>query len=159
MVRDSAQDERARVFLGFTSNLISSGLRDIIRFLTQHQHVSVLVTTAGGIEEDLIKCLGKTYLAPQGSFSAVSGSELRKSGLNRIGNLIVPNDNYCRFEDWVLPILDRMRDEQETMGTKWTPSKVIERLGIEINDESSVLYWAAKHKIPVFCPALTDGCE
>ncbi|KAG0147687.1 hypothetical protein CROQUDRAFT_132431 [Cronartium quercuum f. sp. fusiforme G11] len=157
VTRDSESDQRARVFLGFTSNLISSGLREIIRFLVQHQHVSVLVTTAGGIEEDVIKCLGQTYLTPQASFNPTSGAELRKSGLNRIGNLIVPNENYCKFEDWVLPVLDRMRDEQERLGTKWTPTKVIERLGLEINDERSVLYWAAKNKIPVFCPALTDG--
>jgi deoxyhypusine synthase len=39
----------------------------------------------------------------------------------------------------------------------WTPSKVIARLGKEINDESSVLYWAYKNDIPIFCPALTDG--
>lgn len=32
----------------------------------------------------------------------------------RIGNLLVPNDNYCKFEDWLMPILDQMVDEQET---------------------------------------------
>lgn len=42
-------------------------------------------------------------------------------------------------------------------GTLWTPSKVIARLGEEINNEESIYYWAAKNKIPVFCPALTDG--
>lgn len=31
------------------------------------------------------------------------------------------------------------------------------RLGERINDESSIYYWAAKNKIPVFSPALTDG--
>lgn len=31
------------------------------------------------------------------------------------------------------------------------------RLGERINDSSSIYYWAAKNKIPVFSPALTDG--
>ncbi len=35
-------------------------------------------------------------------------------GRNRIGNLVVPNDNYCKFEDWVMPILDKMVEEQKT---------------------------------------------
>jgi hypothetical protein len=35
--------------------------------------------------------------------------------LNRIGNLLVPNDNYCKFEDWVMPLLDQMVHEQETL--------------------------------------------
>jgi len=145
---------KATVFLGYTSNLISSGLREVILFLVKHKYVSALVTTAGGIEEDIIKCLGPTYL---GDFH-LPGASLREQGLNRIGNLIVPNDNYCKFEDWVIPILDKMRDEQgDSVSNAWSPSKVIERLGREINDERSVLYWASKNDIPVFCPALTDG--
>lgn len=124
----------------------------------QHKHVSAIVTTAGGVEEDLIKCLAPTYL---GSFSA-PGAALRSKGMNRIGNLVVPNSNYCAFEDWVVPILDRLLGEQEASKaasepTHWTPSKVIHRLGKEINDERSVCYWAWKNDIPVFCPALTDG--
>uniref|UniRef100_A0A8C3BN07 Deoxyhypusine synthase n=1 Tax=Cairina moschata TaxID=8855 RepID=A0A8C3BN07_CAIMO len=112
------------IFLGFTSNLISSGVRETIRYLVQRGMVDVLVTTAGGVEEDLIKCLAPTYI---GDFS-LRGRDLRQNGINRIGNLLVPNDNYCKFEDWLMPILDQMVDEQET-----------------------------QNKIPVLSPALTDG--
>ncbi|XP_043691302.1 deoxyhypusine synthase isoform X2 [Telopea speciosissima] len=115
--------------------------------------VDVVVTTAGGIEEDLIKCLAPTY---KGDFS-LPGAYLRSKGLNRTGNLLVPNDNYCKFEDWILPIFDRMLEEQSTENILWTPSKVIARLGKEINDQSSYLYWAYKNNVPVFCPGLTDG--
>ena len=165
-------DARTTIFLGYTSNLVSSGLRDVIRYLVQHNHVSAIVTTAGGVEEDLIKCLGPTYL---GSFS-MSGATLREAGLNRIGNLLVPNDNYCKFEDWVVPILDRLLQEQDAErsailkrnATKsdpmeyeppfvWTPSSITARLGAELNDDSSILTWASRNSIPVFCPALTDG--
>ncbi|XP_020196793.1 deoxyhypusine synthase [Aegilops tauschii subsp. strangulata] len=143
---------KCKIFLGFTSNLVSSGIRDVIRFLVQHHMVDVIVTSAGGIEEDLIKCLGPTY---RGDFS-LPGALLRSKGLNRIGNLLLPNDNYCKFEKWIMPVLDQMLLEQSTKNV-WTPSKVIGRLGKEINDESSYLYWAHKNNIPVYCPALTDG--
>ncbi|BAT08126.1 Os09g0421100 [Oryza sativa Japonica Group] len=91
---------KCKIFLGFTSNLVSSGIRDVVRFLVQHHMVDVIVTTAGGIEEDLIKCLAPTY---RGDFS-LPGTLLRSKGLNRIGNLLVPNDNYCKFENWIMPI-------------------------------------------------------
>lgn len=137
---------------------MSSGLRETLRYLVQHKHVSAIVTTAGGVEEDLIKCLAPTYL---GSFASI-GSQLREKGMNRIGNLIVPNSNYCAFEDWVVPILDKMLEEQEASRTTadplmWTPSAVIQRLGKEIDNEASICYWAYKNDIPIFCPALTDG--
>ncbi|XP_003705705.1 deoxyhypusine synthase [Megachile rotundata] len=141
------------VFLGYTSNMASCGIRDTIRFLVQHKMVDCIVTTAGGVEEDLIKCLAPTYI---GDFH-LQGKNLREHGLNRIGNLLVPNDNYCKFEDWVMPRLDAMLAEQKEKGTLWTPSKVIAKLGEEINNEESIYYWAAKNKIPVFSPALTDG--
>ncbi|ETN46119.1 deoxyhypusine synthase [Cyphellophora europaea CBS 101466] len=157
--KDPETGEKTTIFLGYTSNMISSGLRDTFRYLVQHRHVSAIVTTAGGVEEDFIKCLAPTFL---GSFST-SGAALRAKGMNRIGNLFVPNNNYCAFEDWLIPILDTMLEEQEAAfkdsGERftWTPSRVIHRLGKEINNEESVYYWAYKNDIPVFCPALTDG--
>jgi len=144
---------RSRIFLGYTSNQISCGQREIIRFLVQHSMVDVIVTTAGGIEEDIIKCLRPTYL---GDFR-LKGKDLRSKGLNRIGNLIVPNQNYCDFEDWFTPLLTKMYNEQQENNITWTPSKLIHRLGKEINNEESVLYWAYKNNIPIFCPAITDG--
>ena len=82
----------------------------------------------------------------------------------RIGNLLVPNNNYVKFEEWLMPILDKLLEEQNKNGVVWTPSKIIhrldlsvifilireyvsyfcDRLGLEINDESSIYYWAAK---------------
>ena len=167
---------RCTIFLGYTSNLISSGVRETIRFLVQHRLVDCVVTTAGGVEEDLVKCLRPTYV---GDF-ALDGKRLRQSGVNRIGNLLVPNENYVAFEEWIHPILDAMLREQSAgggeggggggegegeggggsgsgSGVRWTPSRMIDRLGKEIGDERSVYYWCHRNGIPVFCPALTDG--
>ncbi|CAI4051683.1 hypothetical protein N7582_005261 [Saccharomyces uvarum] len=161
--------QKTTIFMGYTSNLISSGVRETLRYLVQHKMVDAIVTSAGGVEEDLIKCLAPTYM---GEF-ALKGKALRDQGMNRIGNLLVPNDNYCKFEEWIVPVLDKMLEEQDEYVKKhgvdcldanqdvdspiWTPSKMIDRFGKEINDESSVLYWAHKNKIPIFCPSLTDG--
>ncbi|KAI8911372.1 DHS-like NAD/FAD-binding domain-containing protein [Powellomyces hirtus] len=147
------QNVKCKIFLGYTSNLVSSGLREVIRYLVEHRMVDCIVASAGGVEEDFIKCLGSTYV---GAFS-LPGVELRRKGLNRIGNLLVPNDNYCKFEDWVMPVLDQMLEEQKNDGIVWTPSKMIHRLGKAIDNPESIYYWAYKNDIPVYCPALTDG--
>ncbi|CAF1281558.1 unnamed protein product [Rotaria sordida] len=149
---DTMLETNSIIFFGYTSNLVSSGCRDIIRYLCQHKLIHVIVTTAGGIEEDLIKCLAPTYV---GEFT-LNGQNLRANGINRIGNLLVPNDNYCKFEDWLMPILDRIVNENFN-NCILTPSKLIEILGNEINNEESIYYWCSKNHIPVFCPAITDG--
>lgn len=99
-----------------------------------------MVTTCGAIEEDIMKCLNPTYM---GSFH-LSGKELRQKGLNRIGNTIVPNRNYCDFETWMEPVLAQMLKEQRENGTIWSPSAMIKRFGREINNPESVWYWCYK---------------
>ena len=47
--------------------------------------------------------------------------------MTRIGNLLVPNNNYVKFEEWLMPILDKMLEEQKNNGVVWTPSKIIHR--------------------------------
>lgn len=54
---------RCKLFLGFTSNLMSSGVREQLRYLAQHSMVDVMVTTAGGIEEDFIKVYSNRHCA------------------------------------------------------------------------------------------------
>lgn len=39
------------IFLGYTSNIVSSGLRETIRFLVQHKMIDCIVATAGEREE------------------------------------------------------------------------------------------------------------
>jgi len=151
--KDNGVKTACTIFLGYTSNMASCGVRDTLRYLVQHNMVDCIVTSAGGVEEDFIKCMAPTYL---GDFS-LPGRELRDRGINRIGNLLVPNNNYVKFEEWLMPILNRLLDEQQASGVVWTPSKIIHRLGQEIDNPESIYYWAAKNNIPVLSPALTDG--
>jgi deoxyhypusine synthase len=83
--------------------------------------------------------MAPTYV---GSFY-LPGKALRMKGQNRIGNMLVPNNNYCAFEEFMMPLLDEMLQEQEGQGVNWTPSRIIARLGERINSEDSVYYWYA----------------
>jgi deoxyhypusine synthase len=145
--------EKCTIFLGYTSNMVTSGLRDIFRYLVEHKFVDVIVTTAGGIEEDIIKCF-KPFLL--GDFNA-KGSELRDKGINRTGNIFIPNSRYCKFEDFLLPILKDLSKEQKENNKITSTGDLIHLLGKEINNKESIYYWAYKNDIPVFCPAITDG--
>ncbi len=145
--------KNVRIFFGYTSNMISSGLRDVIRYLVEHKLVDVLVTTAGGVEEDIIKTMKPFIL---GDFRA-DGAKLREKGINRTGNIFVPNDRYIAFESFFQPILKELLDKQRNTGKIISPSEIIALFGKKIDNKESIYYWAHKNKIPVFCPALMDG--
>src|SRR3989338_3033810 len=98
------------IYLGYTSNMVTSGLRDVFRYLAEHKMVDIIVTTAGGVEEDIIKCIEPFLL---GNFEE-SGAKLREQGINRTGNIFVPNSRYCRFEEFMMPLFRKMLEEQKT---------------------------------------------
>jgi deoxyhypusine synthase len=146
-------ESKSKIFLGYTSSMVSSGLRDIFRYLVENKKVDVCVTTGGGVEEDIIKCLGDFFI---GDFKA-SGEKLRNEAINRIGNIFVPNSRYTKFEEFMQPILEELYSLQKKSGKIITPSDLIWKLGEKINNKKSICYWAWKNKIKIYCPTILDG--
>lgn len=144
--------EKATIFLSYTSNMVSSGNREIIKYLVKHKKVAVLITSAGGVEEDIIKALKPFVL---GQFEA-PGRMLFEHGVNRTGNIFVPNDRFAYFDKFMQDVFEKIYAEQKK-GKIFSPSDICRELGLTINDENSILYWAAKNNIPVFCPGIIDG--
>lgn len=146
--------EKVKIYLTFTSNMISSGIRDIICYLVKHKLVDVLVTSAGGIEEDIMKIFAPFKI---GHFDATAKS-MYDNGIFRIGNIFVPNDRYAHYELFIDPLLETMYTEKKI----WSTNEFIARVGAALeskeNKETSYIYWAQKNNIPVFCPGLVDGC-
>ena len=145
--------QKAVIFLGYTSNMVSSGIRDIIAFLVKNKMVDVLVTTAGGVEEDVIKTL-KPFLI--GEFRC-DDAKLREKGINRIGNIFVPNDRYIEYEKLMQPFFLKMYEKTASKNHTIGVSEFIHELGLAVKDEKSICHWASKNSIPTFCPPLTDG--
>jgi len=147
------QEEKCTIFLSFTSNMVSSGLRELFAFLLKHKMVSAVITSVGSIEEDLMKT-HKPFLL--GSFDA-DDKELHKKGINRIGNIFVPNERYEWLETQLMPFFKEMLELQKKKSKMLSSRKIIFELGKTIKDENSILYWATKNNTPIFCPAITDG--
>ena len=51
------KESGAKIFLTFTSNMVTSGLRGFFAQLVSLKMADVVVTTVGGIEEDIMKAL------------------------------------------------------------------------------------------------------
>ncbi len=147
------EDDSVTVFFGFTSNIISSGLREIVAYMAKERWVDVIITTVGSIEEDIMKTLGNFEI---GTWD-VDDTELHKKGINRIGNIFVPNELYIKLEEFLRPIFEHLHNKQRELGRLLAPSEMFLDIGKKLKDERSFLYWAAKNNIPVFCPAPTDG--
>jgi len=138
-------------FLSFTGNLVATGTRGVFKELVERKLVDVIVTTCGTLDHDIARSWKQYY---KGSF-VMNDSKLREEGINRLGNVLVPNDSYgIIIEKKMQTLLESLWKE----GTKEvSSSQFCREMGLRICNESSILYWAARNNIPVFVPGITDG--
>ena len=150
--------ENATIYLSFTSNMISSGMREIIKFLVKKKQIHVIVTSAGGVEEDILKARTPFRV---GDFNA-KGENLLEAGVGRIGNIYATNEHYAYLEFFMKEVFEELIKSKEEI----TPTNICKFAGklIEKKDgvdgydkETSYLYWAYKNNIPVYCPGIVDG--
>lgn len=140
----------AKIYLTFTSNMVTSGLRGFFAQVVRLGLADVIVTTVGSIEEDIMKAKGEKFIL--GNFHSDDIS-LHEQGVNRVGNLMITNESYANFENLMMPILDKLYTKQK----RWPVSEMLAEIGLLLDDESSFLLQAARKNVPVFCPAITDG--
>mgnify|MGYP001566898182 FL=1 len=143
------KSEKATVFLSFTSNIISSGLRELVAQLCREKAVQCIITSTGAIEEDYMKSKAPFLM---GSFD-VDDEEIKKKALNRIGNVLVPDKYYADLEQFNLKFLAELYKTSRVV----SPSVYCRELGKKITDKNSFLHWASKNNIPVYAPGFVDG--
>lgn len=141
-------------FLSFPACIISTGTRGVIKDMVENRLVDVIITTTGTLDHDLARIWRDYY---HGHF-LMDDRELHKRGINRLGNIIIPNENYgIILEKKLQPMFKKIFTEKnEISGYEliWEIGKNLEK---EKNREESITYWAWKNKIPVFIPGLFDG--
>jgi deoxyhypusine synthase len=150
-LHEMVEDEECTRFLSFPACIVATGARGIIKDLLKLGWVDVVMTTCGTVDHDLARSWADYY---HGSFD-MDDALLHSKGVNRLGNVLVPNESYGTvLEEKVLPVLEQVWDE----GVRKISTKdLLWRFGSELNDENSILHWAAKKRIPVYVPGITDG--
>jgi deoxyhypusine synthase len=151
ILQNMIEDEKCVKFLSFTGNLVATGTRGALKELVKRKLVDVIVTTCGTLDHDIARSWKNYY---KGSF-VMNDSKLREEGVNRLGNVLVPNESYGMIiEEKVQGLLQSLCDEGIR---EVSSSRFCREIGKRICNESAILYWAAKNDVPVYVPGLTDG--
>ncbi len=164
--RDILKESMARVsnegvlnWISFPACLCATGTRGFFVEAIKRNAFNVIVTTCGTLDHDI----ARTHQAYFHGAFELDDIELGEHGLNRLGNVIIPNECYGDIlEKLVLPWLAEIEVErrQNNPENPWQGFGSIElcwAFGDRIDDESSLLHWAAKHRIPIVIPGLSDG--
>jgi len=148
-IAEKMREAEATLYLTFTSNIISSGLREAVAYLVREGFVDVIITTSGSITEDVIKTEKPFKMGEWNADEAL----LRERGINRLGNIFVPSDRYVWLEEYLYEFFDDFFAEEPVR----TPSAFAAALGETLDDDDSFVSAAADTDTPIYCPALTDA--
>lgn len=151
ILQNMVGDKKCVKFLSFTGNLVATGARGALKELVKRKLVDVVVTTCGTVDHDVARCWKDYY---RGSF-VMNDSKLRSQGINRLGNVLVPDDSYgVILEEKIQTLLQTLWKEGVR---EVSSSQFCTEIGKRICNESSILFWAAENGVPVFVPGITDG--
>jgi deoxyhypusine synthase len=151
IMEDMVKAKGCLKFLSFTADIIATGTRGVIKELVKRKLVDVIITTCGTLDHDVARCWKDYY---KGSFM-MNDTRLHKEGINRLGNVLVPNDSYgVIIEKKILGLLEELYKEGKR---ELSTTQLCKEIGLRCCNESSILYWAAKNDIPIFVPGITDG--
>ena len=149
-------------WLSFPACLCATGTRGFFVEALKRKMFNVVSTTCGTLDHDIARAYKHYY---HGSFD-LDDIELGEHSLMRLGNVIVPNASYGEIiEAVVMPALeeiyqDRLASTGKTGADAWLgfgSIHLVWELGKRIGTPDSLIYWAAKNKIPVCIPGITDG--
>lgn len=146
------QDSKCVKFLSFPAAIIATGARGAIMEIVKRKLCDVIITTCGTLDHDIARAY-EPYLS--GGEFTMDDVSLEKQGYHRLGNVLVPRDNYGPLiEEKMQKVLSKMYSSGEK---EPTTELLCRRLGESLEAKDSILYWAAKNKIPIFVPGITDG--
>jgi len=150
ILEKTTKDKDCFKFLSFPADIIATGIRGLIVELVKNKWVDCIITTCGTLDHDLARTWGEYK---SGSF-VLDDKELHKQGLNRLGNVLIPNEAYGPLlEEKMKPILEKLYVEKK----EWSTKDLIATFGKHVENEESIIYWCHKNNIPIIVPGITDG--
>jgi deoxyhypusine synthase len=151
ILEEMFRDKESKNFLSFPACIIATGTRGVILELVKRNLVHVIITTAGMLDHDLAR-VWKPYYHGEFEFDDI---KLHKDNINRLGNIFIPQEHYgAILEEKLQGMLEKFLKDGNM---KFSTRDLIWAVGEQLNDESSITYWAWKNQIPVFVPGITDG--
>jgi deoxyhypusine synthase len=150
ILQDMLTEKDCLKFLSFPANIVATGTRGILRDMLKKKLFDIVITTCGTLDHDIARSFADYF---HGSFD-VDDRELHKRGVNRLGNIFIPNASYGEVIE--KKMIKWLKDLEEEGKNKLSTYELCWEIGKRLKKDS-ILYWAWKNGIPIIVPGITDG--
>jgi deoxyhypusine synthase len=144
------------ISLSVASNILMSN-RIYINYLIKHRLIDCVVTTCGAFEEDIMHDLYKSHFFTDEEFwqngSITDDIKLKKMGINRSGDILIPNEYYFNLWSKIYENI-KIKNMDASFSFKDFFKEILNTLELS---NCSVFKNLLDNDIPFFIPAPTDG--
>jgi deoxyhypusine synthase len=153
-VWEAALRDGAFVMMGLAGAMTAAGMRRIVSLLIERGFVDCLVSTGANLFHDMYETMGFPHY--MGSADA-DDEALFEHGLDRVYDTYADEREFEKLDRWLGTWAHSDLEDRP-----YTTREFIHRLGVEIDKKSrgrnpGILTTAAKHGVPVYCPAIGDS--
>ncbi len=140
-------DKETTKFFGLAGAMVPAGMGGIVSDLIKAGHIDILVSTGANLTHDIIEAIGCRHFHGTAFCNDI---ELRHDEINRIYDVYLPNDAFEHFEEFMQKVFGELEP-----GSTISISALLEHIGKHA--KSGILHTAARHKVPVYNPAVQDS--
>ncbi len=144
-------DTDTTILFGYAGSLSTTGQYEIINWLMENGYIDLLVATGANLSEDIVDAMGHPYI--QGS-ARVDDGQLFQQGYNRYYDIYGREDHYLSMTELIAQFIVGLEPNQP-----YSSRQFLYEFGLWLNEKRirSIVSVAAKHRVPVFCPAIIDS--
>lgn len=139
------------ILMGLAGSLSTTGQWKIVNWLIENHFINILVSTGANISEDIVDAMGLGYW--QGDHR-VDDMKAFKKGMNRYYDVFGNEEDYMKMTEMIAEFMMTLKENHPYSSREflylfgnWLLKKGI----------NSIVATAAKHKVPVYCPAIADS--
>ncbi len=153
-VWQAALEENSFVMMGLAGAMTAAGMRRLISLLIEKRYIDCLVSTGANLFHDIYETLGTPHY--MGSPDA-DDNELLGHQLDRVYDTYADEKEFERIDNWIGEwATTRLEDRP------YSTREFLAELGREVNEQSGgrnpgILTTAARHELPIYCPAIADS--
>jgi deoxyhypusine synthase len=141
------RDEETTKFFGLAGAMVPAGMGGIVSDLIKDGHIDILVSTGANLTHDIIEAIGCKHFHGTAFCDDI---ELRHDEINRIYDVYLPNEAFEHFEEFMQGVFGELEP-----GSTISISGLLGHIGN--HTKSGILHTAARHRIPVYNPAVQDS--
>ncbi len=146
------RDPDLTIVVGYAGSLSTTGQWKIMNWLIENGFIDILVSTGANISEDIVEAMGNCYYKGHHIMDDVA---LLGADINRYYDVLGSELDYMDMTEMIADFYVK----ELKPNTPYSSREILHKFGqwLLSKNINSIVAAAAKHKVPVFCPALVDS--